>query len=232
MVNQTPTLSDFQSKIETSTKFHYFSAIKQPCKTQHTVALASIYKMIIRTHKPLIILGCLLWVAGFFMAAGTIYPFSLIGIYIGPILLFLGIIGWTINYRRTKNRFPNPIRSFKAILSKHKGLLKYHLAMFQFMFSYLLHFWTFCIVFWIALSFFGTTLFKNSSAFSTTKKYVETDKELIDKVGPIKYYGFLIGGSISSSGNADISFSIIGENGTVNANSILENGRVVTVKYN
>jgi hypothetical protein len=187
--------------------------------------------MIIKNHSTLILTGSLLWIAGFILAAATIYPYSLVGIYLGPPLLILGIISWIINYKKTKDSFPNPIRSFNKILSRHKGILKYHFAMFQFMFSYLLHFWTFCILFWIGLGFFGTTLFKNSNAFSTTKKYVESDTKLTDRIGQIKYYGFLIGGSISSSGNSDISFSIIGENSTVKAKAILRNGKVLKVEY-
>jgi hypothetical protein len=187
--------------------------------------------MIVRKHKILILVGCLLWIAGFFMAAATIYPFALIGIYLGPPILTLGIIGWIINYKRTKNQFPNPIRSFNRILSKRKGILKYHFAGFEFMFSYLLHFWTFCIVFWIGLALLGTTVFKNSNAFAATKEYVENDNELIKRIGQIKYYGFLLGGSVSSAGDADISFSIIGQKETIDAKAILENGKVIEIKY-
>jgi hypothetical protein len=99
------------------------------------------------------------------------------------------------------------------------------------MFSYLLHFWTFCIVFWIGLAFLGTTVFKNSNAFAATKEYVENDNELIMRIGQIKYYGFLLGGSVSSSGDADISFSIIGQKETIDAKAILENGKVIEMKY-
>ena len=150
-----------------------------------------------------------MWIVGFFLAVATIYPFAFIGIYFGPPILALGVMGWIINYKQTKNQFPNPFRSFKRILSKRKGLLKYHFAMFEFMFSYLLHFWTFCIVFWIGLAFLGTTVFKSSEAFATTKEYVENDTELLNRIGQINYYGFLLGGSVSSRGDAKISFSII-----------------------
>ena len=187
--------------------------------------------MIIKQHKTFILTGSLLWVAGFFMAAATIYPFALIGVYLGPPILTIGIIGWIINYKRTKNQLPNPIRSFNNILKKHKGLLKYHFAMFEFLFAYLLHFWTFCIVFWIGLAFLGTTVFKNSNAFAATKNYVENDSDLKERIGQIRYYGFLVGGSVSSSGDADISFSIIGEKETIDAKAILDNGKVTEIKY-
>ncbi|MCT4583097.1 MAG: cytochrome c oxidase assembly factor 1 family protein [Flavobacteriales bacterium] len=187
--------------------------------------------MIIKRHKILILTGVLLWVSGFFMAAMTIYPFALIGVYVGPPILTMGIVGWIINYKHTKSQFPNPIRAFNRILKKHKGLPKYHFAMFEFLFSYLLHFWTFCIVFWIGIAFLGTTAFKNSNAFATTKNYVESDSRLIERIGQIRYYGFLIGGTISSSGDADISFSIIGDKETINAKAILERGKVTEIKY-
>lgn len=175
--------------------------------------------------------GSLLWVAGFFMAAATMYPFALIGVYLGPPILTIGIIGWIINYKRTKNQFPNPIRSFNNILKKQKGLLKYHFAMFEFLFAYLLHFWTFCIVVWIGFAFLGTTVLKNSNAFAAAKDYVENDSDLIERIGQIRYYGFLIGGSVSSSGDANISFSIIGEKETIDAKAILESGNVIDVRY-
>lgn len=187
--------------------------------------------MILRKQKIFIFIGSLLWITGFFMAAATVYPFALIGVYLGPPILILGIIGWIINHKRTNGHFPNPIRSFNRILRKQKGLSKYHLAIFEFMFSYLLHFWIFCIMFWIGLTFLGKTVLKNSNVFTKTKEYVEKDKELIMRIGKIKYYGFLIGGSFSTSGDADISFSIIGNKETIDVKALIKNGRVIVVKY-
>jgi hypothetical protein len=188
--------------------------------------------MIVKYFNILIPIGSLLWILGFSLAAATVYPFALIGIYFGPPILILGIIGWIINYKRSKDQNPNPIRSFKRVLGKHKGLFRYHSAMFEFMFSHLFHFWTFCIIFWIGLTFLATTVFKNSNAFTATKQYVENDTELINRIGQIEYFGFLVGGSVSSSGEADISFSIIGEKETVNAKAKLESGKVIETEYN
>lgn len=126
---------------------------------------------------------------------------------------------------------PNPFSALNRVLSKHKGFLKYHIAMFDFMLTYLLHFWTFCVVFWIIITVIGTSIFKNSNSFNIAKKYVESDSKLIDEIGEIKYYGGLIGGSISSNGNADISFSVIGENGTVDVKSKITSYKVVEIDY-
>ncbi len=66
--------------------------------------------------------------------------------------------------------------------------------------------------------------FKNSDAFEATKRYCQANQEILAKTGPIKYYGVLVGGSITmggQSGNADFSFTIIGEKGNFNANSKL-----------
>lgn len=162
------------------------------------------FQMIIRKHKILILIGCLLWILGFFMAAASIYPYALIGVYFAPPILILGIIGWTINYKHTKNHYPNLKRSFKRILDKRKGLLKYHFAMIEFLYKYVLHFWVLCVVYWMGLTFIFTTVIENSNAFAATKKYVENDTELIRRIGQIEYYGFLIDGSFSSSGDAEI----------------------------
>lgn len=187
--------------------------------------------MIIKRYKTFILTGSLLWATGFLLASARIYPFALIGVYIGPPILTIGIIGWVINYKRTKEQFPNLIRSFNNILKKHKGMLKYHYALFEFLFAYIIHFWTFCIVFWIGLAFLGTTVFKNSNAFKATKNYVENDSELKERIGQIRYYGFLIGGSVSSSGDGNISFSIIGKKKTIDAKVILDKGKVTEIKY-
>lgn len=188
--------------------------------------------MIIKHHKELILTGSLLWIVGFFLAVTTIYPFAFIGVYLGPLLLLFGLVGWGINYKRTKNQFPNPIRSFNRIRNKHKGVLKYHFAGFEFLFTYMLHVWAFCILFWIGLTFLGTTIFKSSNAYITTINYVENDSELINQIGQIKYYGFLVSGSVSSNGDANISFAIIGQKATIYVKAILEKGNVIEIKYN
>jgi hypothetical protein len=157
---------------------------------------------------------------GFILAAAIIYPYSFFGIYVGPLLLILGLTGWISNYYRTYQRLPNPLRSF----SKSKGPL-------DFLFSYLLHFWTGIIAFWIGIAFLGTAFFKNSYAFQVSTEYVESDVNLKERIGPIEYYGFLVGGHISSSGSAELSFSIVGENGKVTAKSFIKNKKVSRMEY-
>lgn len=187
--------------------------------------------MIVKDHKSFIVTGSLLWIAGVVLAAAKVYPFAFIGIYLAPVILVAGITGWIINYSRVRNQFPNPVRSFNTIHNKHTGVLKYHFAAFEFLFTYVLHFWTLCVVFWMGLTFLSTGVIKNSDAFETTKRHVENDSELINRIGEVKYYGFLISGTISSGGNANISFSIIGQKETIDAKALLKYGEVIDIEY-
>lgn len=182
-------------------------------------------------HKILLGFGSLLWIVGFFLAVGSIYPYAFVGIYLGPPAVILGIIGWISNYKKTKNQFPNPRRSFKKIVSKYKGIFKYHIAMIEFLFTYVLHFWICCVVFWFALTYTASILFKSSQAFKATKTYVEKDNELINRIGEIQYYGFLIGGSVSTNGDAEISFTAIGEKETIKIKAFVDNGNVIKLEY-
>ena len=174
--------------------------------------------------------GCLLWIAGFFLAVGEVYPYSLFLIYASPALLLLGIMLRIINYIKTNKRLPNLFQYFDNFASKNKEIGDSSAAQKKIL-SLVLYFWLFCIVFWMSLSFFGTTLFKRSHAFATTKKYIEADPRLFEKIGTVKYYGFLIGGSISSTGSADLSFTVIGEKGISSVQSILKDNKVIHVNY-
>jgi hypothetical protein len=67
--------------------------------------------------------------------------------------------------------------------------------------------------------------FGQSDAFQTTKEYCENNKGILKKTGTIKYYGVLVGGTISTTeqiGKAELSFTIVAENGNFTANSELE----------
>ncbi len=175
------------------------------------------------------------WVVGFVLAGIVIYPYAFIGIYLGPPLLFLGIIGWFKNYKRLNNRFPNPIRSFRITRENYDGFLANHRAMMDYLLNHLLEFWTLCILFWIVLSFIGIPAFKSSKIFKTVTEYVENDQTLKDKIGEIQYYGFLVSGKSSSNGQGDVSFSIIGQKETVKAWAKIENidgqSQVVEMTY-
>lgn len=169
------------------------------------------------------------------MATGDFYPYVFLGIFGGPLVLLLGIIGWVKNYRQKHNRFPNPISSFNRTSDKYKGFFRWHMAMFDYLFSHVLQFWTIWVVLWIVMVFLLMPFFKNSTAYKIATAYAEKDPVLKEKIGKIKYYGFLVGGSVSSLGTGDLSFSIIGENGIVSVNAIVENidgqSKVTSIKY-
>lgn len=58
--------------------------------------------------------------------------------------------------------------------------------------------------------------FRRSDAFEATKQYCESNQEILSQTGAIKYYGVLVGGSMSTGGQggkADLDFTIVGTNG-------------------
>jgi hypothetical protein len=148
--------------------------------------------------------------------------------------LFLGAIGWTINYRRTNGRFPNPIKTLKTIRRENPGFAGYQARM-EYLLNHLLEFWTICVLLCVFLSFAGTGAIKDFVAFKIMANYVEHDSTLREKVGEVKYYGFWLTGGVSSNGEGDISFTIIGQNGTARARAVVSNvdgqSKVTTMTY-
>lgn len=172
-------------------------------------------------HRVLVTTGCLMWIASFFGEAFGGQPYSTIGTIISPPMTIIGVIFWFKYYRRTRGHYPR-LKSVWDNMSYLGG--KFFLG-FDFMFSHILEFWTFCILFWMGLVLIMVLTFRNSDAFEATKKYCQSHQEILSQTGTIKYYGVLVGGSISTGGsqggNADFSFTIVGANGNFNANSKL-----------
>jgi len=173
------------------------------------------------THKPLILTGCLIWIAAFFGEAFGFQPYSTIGIIISPILTCVGIFYWFKFYKSTRGHYPKFWTIYNEYRSKTQ---KDPFAGIGFMFGHILETWTITIVFWMVLTLTIFISFSQSDAFEVTKNYCESDKEVLSKTGKIKYYGLLVAGNMATqgqTGNANLSFTIIGENGRFSANSKL-----------
>lgn len=148
-------------------------------------------------------------------------PYSTIGIIISPILTSVGLFYWFKFYKSTRGHYPKFWTIFKDTQSK---MQKNPFAGIAFMFRHILETWTVTIVFWMLLALIIFTTFRQSDAFEVTKKYCENDKDVLSKTGKIKYYGLLVGGNMTTQGqrgNANLSFTIIGEKGRFSANSEL-----------
>ena len=172
-------------------------------------------------HKILITIGCLGWIASFFGEVSANQPYSTIGILLSPILTISGLFYWLKYYKSTREHFPKFWTVLKGVYREMKSN---SFAGMIFMFKHILEFWTFSIVFWMCLVLIGYLTFGQSDSFQATKEYCSTNKEILAKTGDIKYYGVLVGGTISTqgeSGNANLSFTIIGSNGNFFANSEL-----------
>lgn len=176
-------------------------------------------------HRPYILIGCLIWIVSFFGEAFRFQPYSTIGILISPMLTFFGIYHWFMYYKLTKGHYPKFFKAWKGVISKMR---KNPFAGIGFMFSHILETWTFIIVCWMGMIFIMFLTFGQSKAFKAAKEYCENDSEILEKTGEIRYYGLLVGGSISTkgqSGESELTFTIVGENGNFNANAEL-------IKYN
>lgn len=172
-------------------------------------------------HKLLITIGCLGWIASFFGEVSANQPYSTIGIILSPILTISGLFYWLKYYKYTRGHFPKFWTVLKGVYREMKSN---PFAGMMFMFKHILEFWTFSIVFWMCLVLMGYLTFGQSDSFQATKEYCASNREILAKTGGIKYYGVLVGGTISTqgeSGNANLSFTIIGSNGNFFANSEL-----------
>ncbi len=135
-------------------------------------------------------------------------------------MTLLGVFYWFNYYRSNRGHYPK----FKSIFNhaeSHGGEVD---LSFEFLLKNRLEFWTFCMLFWMASVLIIGFTFKQTDAFQATKYYCKTQQEILLKTGDIKYFGVLVGGSISNGkaiDNAEISFTIVGAKGNFNANSIL-----------
>ncbi|MEO6832733.1 MAG: hypothetical protein ABI378_09685 [Chitinophagaceae bacterium] len=172
-------------------------------------------------HKALIAIGSVIWIVSFFGEIFACQPYSTIGIVISPILLVSGLFSWFKYYKSTRGHFPMFWGVWKEMLTKMKSN---PFAGMGFMVNHILEFLTFSIIFWMLIILLGYLTFGQSDSFQATKKYCENNKEILVKTGIIRYYGVLVGGTISThgqSGNANLSFTIIGSKGNFSANSAL-----------
>ena len=172
-------------------------------------------------HKIFILIGCLTWIASFFSEEANLQPYSTIGMLISPIITIVGIILWFKYYKNTRGYYP---KFFSKLGEIQEKMRKNPFAGIGFQFTYILEFWTFIILFWMGLVFIGYLSFGQSAAFKASKLYCETNKELIDKTGKIKYYGILMSASISTSGqsgSSTFSFTVIAEKGIFSGESEL-----------
>ncbi len=182
------------------------------------------------THKILITTGCLLWCAAFVGEAFNGQPYSTIGIIVSPVLTVVGVFYWFKYYRATRGHYP---RFLTVWDNMHYIGGKFWMG-FDFMLNHLLEFWTTCILLWMGLVLIMVMTFRRSDAFEATKQYCQSNQEILSQTGTIKYYGVLVGGSISTGGEwgkANLTFSIVGTNGNFSANSKLtKQGGVWTIE--
>ena len=183
------------------------------------------------SHSYLLTLGTILWVAGFFLAVGRIYPWAYLGAFLGAPLVLVGIAVWVIHYRKMRGFFPSIWRSFSKVLQRHSGITKYHFAIFDFLFTYLLHFWMVCIVFWIMLVSMASFGIRSTDNFERARRYVEQDYSLKERIGEVAYFGLLVSGHQRSNGDAELNFTIIGENGQVDAKAKFERSELIKMQY-
>lgn len=170
-------------------------------------------------YKISITVGCLIWIASFLGEAFGNQPYSTVGIIVSPLILSYGLFYWFKAYRSTRGHYPKFWTIGKGVWTKMKSN---PFAGMPFLFKYVLEFWTFCIVFWMALVLVGYLTFGQSDAFQATKDYCKSDRTLLKKTGSIKYFGVLVGGTIATqgeSGNASLSFTIVGSKGNFSATS-------------
>jgi len=170
-------------------------------------------------HKPYILIGCLIWIASFFGETSGFQPFSIIGMLISPLLTFFGIFHWFKYYKSTRGYYP---RFLKAWIDMNKKMLKNPFYGMGFMFSHLLEFWTFTVVCWMGIILLMFLTFGQSNAFKAAKEYCESNSQILEKTGEIRYYGILVGGNITTKGQSKLTFTIIGTNGNFNANAELK----------
>jgi hypothetical protein len=173
-----------------------------------------------KTHKILILTGCLIWIASFFGEALGGQPYSTIGIVISPVLTIIGVIYWFKYYRAKRGHYPKFETLGDNIVNAGGSLT----LRFDFLLKHVLEFWTFCILFWMVLVFVVLLTFGRSEAFEATKQYCQSNQEILSQTGPIKYYGILVGGNISTDEQgekAELSFTIVGTKGNFIADSKL-----------
>jgi len=185
--------------------------------------------MITRNYRHIITAGCLSWIAAFILMLTLTYPLALILGYISPSLILIGTFGWILAFKQKKGYWPNPISKYVQ-MHKGKNLFQQGVTNFRASFEFAEYIWVFCFLFWSLAIVVGGIVMKNTDEFSSIKAQVESDAELLDEIGSIKYFGLLFGRG-SENGVVDVSFQIIGEKAKVDAIAFIEDGKVTEIKY-
>src|SRR6478609_6557 len=144
-------------------------------------------------HRVLVTTGCLLWIASFFGEAFSQQPYSTIGLVVSPPITIVGLVFWLKYYKQTRGHYPKLTIAWINMRGNP-------ISSFQFMLSHILEFWIATILFWMALVLAMVLTFRNSDAFETTKTYCQSNSEILSRTGEIKFYGVLVGGTMSTRG--------------------------------
>ncbi|WP_282036353.1 hypothetical protein [Saccharicrinis aurantiacus] len=169
-------------------------------------------------HRPAILIGCLLWIASFYGELYNYQPYSTIGLISAPIITLFGIFHWFKYYKATRGHYPKFLKIAKEL---NRKMRKNPFTGISFMFKHLLKTWTFAIIGWMGMVLMGFLIFENSNAFKTAKHYCENNTVIKEQTGNISYYGILVSGGITNSGEtgeSDLLFTIVAENGNFKAN--------------
>ena len=170
-------------------------------------------------HQAIIISGCIIWIASF---AGDILgaqPYSTIGLIVSPVLLIAGIIVWLQYYKSTRGHYPR-IKSIKDNIITIGTMTTLRNS---FLIDHQPEFFTFCVLFSMGIYLLGYMLFGYSEAYTATKQYCQTNKEVLSRTGKIKYFSIMAAGTIttlSENSKAKISFTIVSDSGVYHAVSI------------
>jgi len=144
-------------------------------------------------YSAFISIGALLWVFSFFGESFLLQPYSTYGIFVSPIILFIGIVMW-FYYQKKKLNLVTFNDLFSAPL-KLDGLTKV---------------WVVLIVWWILLFFVISFGFGNSEAIRVAKDYCIRSDKVIARAGKIQSFGLLLSGEgTRESGHYTI--SVVGE---------------------
>ena len=146
-------------------------------------------------YKILLASGIILWMVSF-VGEGFLYqPYSTIAMFIAVVLFIAGVLFAAIRYLQQKALI-GP--SFDVFAFPKNASLSVRV---EFVLKFIFGFWTFCIAFFMGIILIMVLTFRNGDAFKTTRQYCLEDKSILSKTGPIKYFGLLVAGNITSTSN-------------------------------
>lgn len=165
-------------------------------------------------HQVFVSIGCVVGFASFLANMNNWEPTASITMLLAPLITVVGVLIWTRYWYLTRNE-PKEKDMFANepffISGSENTINSVHIVT---------HFGEFAggIALFLMLVALGISVpNRNSDAYRAARTYIETNKDVVQTIGKVSYYGWAVSGKISSD-SASLKFTVMAVRGPYEAN--------------